>query len=201
MRFETPGLLHILKGLALVGAYGAFWFFFRIDWNVDELRYQLSRIDWAYATIFIVPILLLLGATAWRLLREYRIWKILYRPFRIINDPFIDVDLKEESYGAVILKNGNIIKRAATFASRSGIIVRKAAYPKMFPTFEISWDQISNIYFAALDSNEEFGPDPLGIARVTLDFAEEFILVLPWRRQFNKYIPDHIGLQNESLTA
>ena len=79
--------------------------------------------------------------------------------------------------------------------------MRKAAYPKMFPTFEIGWDQISNIYFVGLEKDSDFGPDPLGIARITLNFAEEFVLVLPWRRQFNQYIPDHIGLQKESLIS
>lgn len=198
MRFETPGLLHVLKALAIIGAYVLFW---RFGFDLSELTYQFSKIDWVNASFLIMPVLLLLGIPAWRLLREYRIWKVLYQPFRVIDDPFIDVDLKEESYGHVVLRNGIVVKRAATFASRSGVIVRKAAYPKMFPTFEITWDQISNIYFAELQKNDDFGHDPLGPARVTLNFAEEFVLVLPWRRRFNEYIPDHIGFQSESHIA
>lgn len=198
MRFEAPGLLHILKALAIIGAWVLFW---RFGFDIAELRYQFSKIDWVRASFFITPALLLLGIPAWRLFREYRVWKVLYQPFRVIDDPFIDVDLKEESYGHVVLRNGKLVKRAATFASRSGVIVRKSAYPKMFPTFEIAWDQISNIYFAELQKNDESGPDPLGVARVTLGFAEDFVLVLPWRKRFNEYIPDHIGVQNESLIA
>jgi len=198
MRFETLGLLHVLKALALIGAAVLYW---RFGFDFSELIYQFGEIDWVYASFFIAPILLLLGIPASRLLREYRIWKTLCRPFRVIDDPFIDVDLKDESYGHVFLENGNTVKRAATFASRSGVIVRKAAYPKMFPTFEITWDQISNINFVGLHQDDEFGSDSLGAARVTLDFAEEFILVLPWRSGFDQYIPDHIALQKKALNA
>lgn len=197
MRFESPGLLHFLKGLALVAAYVLFFF---VDWDFDEIVYQLRNVDWLYTSFFGGILLVLIGVPALRLLREYRIWRVLYQPFRLIQDPFIDVDLKEESYGELVVENGNKIKRAAIFVSKNGVIVRKAAYPKLFPTFEITWDQISNIYFAALEANERFGPDPFGVARVTLKFAEEFILVLPWRGRFNSYIPDRIGLQEEPLT-
>jgi len=196
MRFESPGLLHFLKGLAIVGAYVLYFF---VDWDIDELVYQFRRIDWLYATFYAGIPLILIGIPAFRLLREYKIWRVLYQPFRVIQDPFIDVDLKEESYGDIVLENGYTKKRAAIFVSKNGVIVRKAAYPKLFPTFEISWVQISNIYFAALQANERFGSDPFGVARVTLAFAEELILVLPWRRRFNSYIPDRIGLQKESL--
>lgn len=198
MRFETLGLLHVLKVLVLVGAYVLFW---RFGFDFSELMYQFGQIDWGYASFFIAPILLLLGVPAWRLLREYRIWKTLQKPFRVIDDPFIDVDLKDEAYGHVFLENRNCVKRAATFASKSGVIVRKAAYPKMFPTFEIAWDQISNINFIGQQQDDEFGTDSLGAARVMLDFANEFTLVLPWRSGFNQYIPDHIGLNTEALNA
>jgi hypothetical protein len=195
MRIETPGLLHVLKGLALVGAYVLFW---RFGFNFSELTYQLSKVNWVSASFFIVPVLLLLSIPAWRLWREYRIWKVLYQPFHVIDDPFIDVDLKEESIGDAVLANGHTVKQTATFASRSGVVVRKAAYPKMFPTFEITWDQVSNVYFAEMQDTK-FGSDSLGMARVTLNFAEEFVLVLPWRERFNQYLPEHIGLQKETL--
>ncbi len=183
--------------LAVIGAYVLFS---RFGFNFSELAYQFSKIDWVYASFLIVPIAFLFSVPTWRLLREYRIWKILHQPFRIIDDPFIDVDLKEESYGHVVLENGNMVKRAATFASRSGVIVRKAAYPKMFPTFEITWDQISNIYFVEGQQYSEFGSDSIGMARVTLNFAEEFILVLPWRGGFKQHIPQHIAYETKNAS-
>ncbi len=201
MRFETLGLLHVLKALALIGAYVLFVLFLEIGFDYSELKYQFGNIDWFTVSFLVAPILLLLGIPAWRLLREYRIWKVLYQPFRLIDDPFIDVDSKEESYGHVVFRNGNTVKRAAIFASKSGVIVRKAAYPRMFPTFEIEWDQISNIYFAEMQKDASFGPDSLGLARVTLDFAEEFVLLLPWRKRFNQFVPERIGLQVESLIS
>lgn len=43
MRFESPGVLHFLKGLALAGAYVLF---IAADWDFDELSYQFGRADW-----------------------------------------------------------------------------------------------------------------------------------------------------------
>ncbi|MEM9335231.1 MAG: hypothetical protein AAGA33_10300, partial [Pseudomonadota bacterium] len=98
-------------------------------------------------------------------------------------------------------RGGYTIKHAAVFASESGLIVRKAAYPKLFPTFEIAWDQISNIYFVKMYREEAHGTDPRGVARVTLSFAEEFVMVLPWRKRFNRFVPESVGFQRESVMS
>ena len=197
MKFEPQGLLGFLRAtLPLVGLW---LFFYLMKTDFDEIAYQIERADWVYVALWAGVILILFGVPAYRLFVEFRIWKVLRSPFRIIDDPYLDVDMNEDSYGEVVLRNGRLIKHAAINATATGVIVRKAAYPKLFPTFEIDWDQISNIYFAALTPNERFGTDPFGAARVTLSFAEEFVLVLPWRKGFNVHIPDRIGVQCESL--
>ncbi len=197
MKFEPQGLLGLLK--SVLPLFGLWLFFYLMKTDFEEIAYQIEQTDWLYVALWTGAILILIGVPAYRLYLEYRIWTVLRSPFHIIRDPFLDVDMNEDSYGAVVLQNGRVIKHAAINATATGVIVRKAAYPKLFPTFEIRWDQISNIYFAALTPNEKFGSDPFGAARVTLSFAEEFVLVLPWRKGFNADIPDRIGVQYESL--
>ena len=198
MRIDTPGYLHFLQALVLIAAY---YVFFIADWEYADLVYYWYRIDWLMFWIIAVPIVALLSIPAWRLFREYRAWKVLCQPFRIDHDPFIDVDLEEEAFGDIVFRDGHTIRYTAIFASKSGLIVRKAAYPKLFPTFEIAWDQVSNIYFVKLYRDDKHGTDPRGVARVTLNFAEEFVLVLPWRKRFNRFVPDAIGFQRESLMS
>lgn len=196
MRFESTGLLHFLKALALIGAWVLFFY---VDYDdLVELPYYIGKLDLLFVAFVTGIVVILLSVPATRLLKEYRAWKVLTAPFRIVDDPFIDVDLKEESYGELLLEGGYRIKRVATFASERGVIVRKAAYPKLFPTFEIKWGEVSNVYFVGTAIDERFGSDPFGVARVTLKIAEELILVLPWRKQFNVFLPDGIGLQFEN---
>jgi hypothetical protein len=199
MRFESPGLLGFFKAIAPLAGILLLMFLVKMDY--DEIVYRLGRADWLYVAIGAAFFLALLSVPAFRLFKEYRTWKVLCLPFHIVQDPFIDVDLKEESYGDVFLDGGYRIKRAATFASRGGVIVRKAAYPKLFPTFEIGWDAITHILFIAAGTDCRFGSDPYGVARITLGLAEEFVLVLPWRGDFNTHIPDRIGLRNENFVG
>ena len=196
MRIDPPGYLHFLQAIVFIGAW---YLFFWSDWEYDDLVYYWHRMDWLMFWVIAGPVLVILCWPLWGLLREYRAWKILCQPFHIDKDPFIDLDLEEEAFGDIIFRDGHMIKHAAVFASKSGLIVRKAAYPKLFPTFEISWDQVSNIYFVKMYREEQHGTDPRGVARVTLSFAQEFVLVLPWRKRFNRFVPDSIGFQRESV--
>ncbi len=198
MRIDTPGYLHFLQGVAILGAW---YLFFWSDWEFDDLVYHWYRIDWLKVSVIAVPVLAVLSWPLFGLWREYRAWKILCQPFALDPDPFIDLDLEAEAFGDIIFRDGHTIKHTAIYASKSGLIVRKAAYPRLFPTFEIHWDQVSNIYFVRLYRDERHGTDSRGVARVTLNFAEEFVLVLPWRKRFNRFVPESIGFQRESLMS
>lgn len=193
------GILGFLRIAALLVAP---WLLLRLmDFDLDEFVYQVSRLNWIHVAIGAGVLASLFGIPLYRLFREFKIWKLVQEPFEHLEDPFIDVDITEESYGEMYLAADRRIKDVAIFASDKGLTVRKAAYPKLFPTFRIPWKAISNIYFAGMVKNKQFGKDRLGAARVTLAFAEEFILVLPWRERFNGLVPDRIGFQEEMLVA
>ena len=103
-------------------------------------------------------------------------------------------------YGAVQLSPVAAIRHVATHVGKHGITIRKAAYPKFFPTFLVPWTMVSNVYFVAGGTNPVQGKDLLGVARITLSFSEETILIVPWRKRFNAFVPDSIGLQVEDLS-
>ncbi len=175
MRF-TP--LGILGFLGLIAPFVGLWFLFQLlqlDW--DEFTFRVSRLDWLYVAVGAGVLAILFVPPFFRLYKEYRAWRIIQAPFKVVDDPFIDVDIAEESYGELYLAQASRIKEVAIFVSES------------------------NIHFAALIKNQRFGADPLGAARVTLGFAEEFVLVLPWRKRFNAFIPARIALQEESLVG
>ncbi|MEM6514283.1 MAG: hypothetical protein AAF660_14835 [Pseudomonadota bacterium] len=198
MRIDTPGYLHFLQALLLVAAW---YVFFKLDWEWADVVYYWYRTDWLVVAVIATPILAILCWPLVGLYREYRAWKILCQPFDIDSDPFIDVDLEKEAYGDILFRDGYSISHTAIFASKTGLIVRKAAYPKLFPTFEIRWEQVSNIYFVKMYRDKKHGTDSRGVARVTLSFAEEFVMVLPWRKRFNRHVPDTIGFQRESVMS
>ncbi len=196
MRIDTPGYLHFLLALAMLGA----WYLF--SWSgleYSDLVYYWYRMDWLAFWVVAGPVLAILSLPLWGLYREYRAWKVLCQPFEIDSDPFIDLDLEAEALGDIVFRGGFTIRHAAIFVSKTGVIVRKASYPKLFPTFEITWDQISNIYFVKLYRQQKHGTDARGVARVTLNFARDFVLVLPWRKRFNRFVPETIGFERESM--
>lgn len=199
MRREPASIGMLLKVIAPFAAiWAVYWFLVQRE-PLQELKYQLGRLDPWYVALAAVFVALLFVPPLLRLIRERRIWMVLKEPFELVRDPFIDIDMHEEAYGPVLLSPSTRIKHVAIAARREDIIVRKAAYPKLFPTFRIGWKDIRNVYFVATDNAEITGKDDVGMARITLSFAEETVLVLPWRRKFNMFIPPSAGLQEESF--
>lgn len=199
MRREPVSIGTLLKVIAPFAAIGVvYWFLTRRE-PLEELKYELSRLDPLYVALAGVFVVLLFVPPILRLVRERRIWMVLKEPFELVRDPFIDIDMHEEAYGHVMLSPSTRIKHVAVAARKDDIVVRKAAYPKLFPTFRIAWKDIRNVYFVAAYNSEVTGEDDIGMARITLSFAEETVLVLPWRRNFNSLIPPSAGLQEESF--
>ncbi len=199
MRREPVSIGLLLKIVApFVAIWVVYWFIGQRE-PLEELKYQLSRLDPWYVALATVFVSLLFVPPLLRLIRERRIWMVLKEPFQLVRDPFIDIDMHEEAYGHVMLSPDTRIKHVAVAARKDDIIVRKAAYPKLFPTFRIAWKDVRNVYFVAAYNTEVTGKDDVGMARITLSFAEETVLVLPWRRKFNTFIPPSAGLQQESF--
>lgn len=200
MRLEPFRVFDVLKLLGFVAGLYLLHTFVTERYPIDHLRYQLSLFDPLYLAFGVFALVVLFVPTFIRLYRERRIWLVLSEPFERVEDPFVDIDLKEEMYGAVQLSPRTAIKHIATHVTKHGITVRKAAYPKLFPTFLIPWIVVSNVYFVAGGRNPAQGRDPLGIARITLSFSEETILIVPWRKRFSAYVPDSVGLQIEDVS-
>ncbi|MEM8817197.1 MAG: hypothetical protein AAGE85_15330 [Pseudomonadota bacterium] len=199
MRREPASLWGLLKAvLPLAGIWVVYWFLGQRD-PLAELSDRLSRLDPYYVVFFTLIAGLVLLPPLFRLVRERRIWMVLKQPFAPVENPFIDIDMHEEAYGHVLLGPRVKIKHVAIAAGKDSIVVRKAAYPKLFPTFEIGWKDVSNVYFVATDNSDLTGEDDVGVARITLGFAEETVLVLPWRQRFNALIPASAGFQEESV--
>ena len=190
----------ILKWLGIIAGLYLLRVFLTERDPLESLKYQLSLFDPVYLAFGVFTLVALFTPTLLRLYRERRIWLVLSEPFETVEDPFIDIDLKEEMYGAVQLSPETMIKHIATHVSKQGVTVRKAAYPKLFPTFMIPWSDVSNVYFVAGGTNPVQGKDLLGIARITLSFSEETILIVPWRKRFDAFVPDNIGLQFEDVS-
>ena len=200
MRFEPIRALDILKFLALVLGLYLLHTFLTERYPLDHLKFQLSLFDPLYLAFGAFVLVALFTPTLLRLYRERRLWVVLAEPFEPVEDPFIDLDVKEEMYGPVQLSPTQVIKHVATHVSKHGVIVRKAAYPKLFPTFRIPWSMISNVYFVAGGDVPLYGKDKLGMARITLSFSEETILIVPWRKRFNAFVPDSVGVQIEDVS-
>ena len=198
MRLEASGFLHVLMGLAVFAGLGLL-LFVEFD-DLVNLPSTLRTLNWIPIGLIAGIVLLILGVPSLRLLKEYRAWKILSTPFMIDDDPVIDVDLEKEAIGHLFFEGGYPVKQVATFAAESGILVRKAPYPKLFPSFEIDWKDISHIFFASAATDHKFGSDAIGAARISLDFAEDFVLVIPWRGNFNLLVPDRIGFTTQDFS-
>ena len=201
MRFEPFKAVDFLKFLALVVGLYLLHTFLTQSYPIDHLKYQLRLFDPLYLAFAVFVLAALFTPAFVRLYRERRLWLVLIEPFEAIDDPFIDIDISSEMYGSVQLSSTHTIKHVATYASRHGVIVRKAAYPRFFPTFRIPWSMISNVYFVAGGKVPAYGKDLLGIARLTLSFAEETVLIVPWRKRFNAFVPDATGLQTEDVST
>lgn len=201
MRLEPFRVVDILKWLGFFAGLYLLHTFLTERYPLDSLKYQLRLFDPLYLAFGVFALAALFVPALARLYRERKIWLVLSEPFERVEDPFIDIDLEEEMYGAVQLSPRTAIKHIATHATKGGITVRKAAYPKLFPTFVIPWSVLSNVYFVAGGTNPVQGKDLLGVARITLSFSEETILIIPWRKRFNAFVPDNIGLQVEDVSS
>lgn len=201
MRLEPFRVVDILKLLGIIAGLYLLRVFVTERYPLESLKYQLSLFDPLYLAFGVFALAVLFVPTFVRLYRERRIWLVLSEPFEPVENPFIDIDLTQEMYGAVQLSPDTAIKHIATHVNRRGITVRKAAYPKFFPTFVIPWSAIINVYFVAGGTNPVQGKDPIGVARITLSFSEETILIIPWRKRFNAFVPENIGLQLEDVSA
>lgn len=184
-------VLAVAIALGLIPVLALFALVFREE--TEELIRTLRSADWlAVAFVLLIATVVILPR-AMRSRRMARIWNVFVEPFEKVSYPGNEIDFDREAYGLLLLDPKTKFRGIRAIVDGSGLNLRKAFSNNPLGSFRIPWSMISTICYTETLKDEGSFRDGLGAARITMKFAEELVVIVPWRGNFCRHVGDGIG--------